>query len=72
MAVDSLALTNRTCSNITAYIFSNSISDEMMLNLFKHFLSAPMTCTGRVVIDLQKLASDSLLRRNIDTVIAQQ
>ena len=49
------------------YIVHNTIPSEMTLNQFEHLIPTPVATTWAVVIDLQKLISNSLLRRNKNT-----
>ena len=65
--MDSLALTDWTSGDISTYIICNTIPSEMMLNQFEHLIPTPVATTWAVMIDLQKLISNSLLRRNKNT-----
>ena len=64
--MDSLALTDWTSGDISAYIIRNTIPSEMTLNQFKRLIPTPVATTWAVMIDLQKLIPNSLLRRYKD------
>ena len=67
MAMDSLALTGRAGGDVGSYVVGDSIPDEMVSNQFERLISAPVATTRTVVIDLQKLIPNSLLRQNKNT-----
>ena len=67
MVMDSLALTDWTSGDISAYVIHNTIPSEMTLNQFEHLIPTPVATTWAVVIDLEKLILNSLLRRYKDT-----
>ena len=55
MTINSFTLTSWAYSDIGPHIFSNSIPDEMMSNLFESLIPTPTASTRVVMIDLQKL-----------------
>src|SRR5947207_14816763 len=67
IAMDSLALTDWTSGDVSTYSIHNTIPSEMMLNQFEHLIPTPVATTWAVMIDLQKLILNSLLRRYKDT-----
>ena len=62
-----LALTNWASGDVCMYVIRNSIPCKSVLNQFEHLIPTPVATTWAVVIDLQKLISNSLLRRNKNT-----
>ena len=59
-----LALTNWASGNVCTYVIRNSIPCKSALNQFKRLIPTPVATTWAVMIDLQKLISNSLLWRN--------
>ena len=59
-----LALTNWASGDVCTYVICNSIPCKSALNQFERLIPTPVATTWAVVIDLQKLILNSLLRRN--------
>lgn len=72
MLMHSFALTNRASDNITVNIIHNARSYKMMFNQFKSLISISMTSARAVMIELQKLTSNSFLMRHKYTVHISQ